>query len=182
MANGIIPDPPEGTELAQWVSDGKRHERANIVTFVHPEQEYSLAVDVDDPVYGYLIRLWTVGEDGRDERIGQTVVDDRDLALQVASEMAAAADDLAAVHREPSLGPDTVYREDVDRSELDAPDEWNDDDAWEEALGDAFEEADIPRSKATLTTKTIDGRDYYYLQWREGESVTSQYVAPVNPS
>ena len=107
---------------------------------------------------------------------------DRDLALQVASEMAAVADDLAAVHREPSLGPDTVYREDVDRSELDAPDGWDDDDAWEEALGDAFEEADIPRSKATLTTKTIDGRDYYYLQWREGESVTSQYVAPVNSS
>ena len=79
MGNGILPDPPEGTELARWVSDGKRHERANIVTFVHPEQEYSLAVDVDDPVYGYLIRLWTVGEDGRDERIGQTVVDDRDL-------------------------------------------------------------------------------------------------------
>jgi hypothetical protein len=37
MGNGIIPDPPEGTELARWVSDGKRHERANIVTFVHPE-------------------------------------------------------------------------------------------------------------------------------------------------
>jgi hypothetical protein len=100
------------------------------VTFVHPEQEYSLAVDVDDPFYGYLIRLWTVDEGGRDERIGQTVVDNRDSALQVASEMAAAADDLAAVHRNPSLGPDIVTREDVDRGELDAPNEWDDDDVW----------------------------------------------------
>jgi len=181
MTSGILPEPPEGSELARWTNDGQRYERANIVTFVHPDQKYSLAVDVDDPVYGYLIRLWTVDEDGRDERIAQTVIDDRDLALQVTCEMAAAADDLAAVHCKPSLGPDTVYREDVDRSELDAPDEWDDGEAWEEALEDAFEEADIPRSKGTLTTKTIDGRDYYYLQWREGEKVTSQYVAPVNP-
>jgi hypothetical protein len=181
MVDGILPDPPEGTELARWASDGQRHDRANIVTFVHPNKQYSLEVDVDDPVYGYLIRLWTVDEDGRNERIGQTVVDDRDCALQVASEMAAAADDLAAVHRNPSLGPDIVSREDVDRGELDAPDEWDDNDEWEEALEDAFEAAGIPRSKGTLTTKTIDGRDYYYLQWREGETVTSQYVAPVNP-
>lgn len=34
----------------------------------------------------------------------------------------------------------------------------------------------------TLTTKTIDEREYYYLQWREGEKVKSQYVAPVSPS
>jgi len=94
--------------------------------------------------------------------------------------MVAGADDLAAVHREPSLGPDIVYREDVDRSELDAPDEWDDDDAWEEALENAFEEADIPRSKATVITKTIDDRDYYYLQWLKGDMVTSQYVASVN--
>ncbi|EMA18794.1 hypothetical protein C442_14170 [Haloarcula amylolytica JCM 13557] len=30
--------------------------------------------------------------------------------------------------------------------------------------------------------KTIDDREYYYLQWREGEQVKSQYVAPVGPS
>jgi hypothetical protein len=32
-----------------------------------------------------------------------------------------------------------------------------------------------------VTTKTIDEREYYYLQWREGEKVKSQYVAPVSP-
>jgi len=46
----------------------------------------------------------------------------------------------------------------------------------------AREKADIPVSKGTLTTKTINGRDYYYLQWRDGKTVTSQYVGPVDPT
>ncbi len=182
MASGILPEPPEDSELVRWVNDGQRHERANRARFVHPDKEYSLAVDVPDPMHGYLIRLWTVDEGGRDERIGQTVIDDRNLTPQVASEMAAAADDLAAVHQEPNPGLDTVSRDTVGRSELDTPDEWDDAEAWDDALEDALREADIARSKGTLTTKTIDGRGYYYLQWRDGETVTSQYVAPVNPS
>jgi len=62
------------------------------------------------------------------------------------------------------------------------PDEWDDEDEWQERLEDAYDEAGIAPSKGTLTTKTIDGRDYYYLQWREGDTVTSQYVAPVDPA
>lgn len=61
------------------------------------------------------------------------------------------------------------------------PDDWGDDE-WDDALEDAYDKADIPSSKGTLTTKTIDGRDYYYLQWREGDKVKSQYVAPVVPA
>jgi hypothetical protein len=28
----------------------------------------------------------------------------------------------------------------------------------------------------------VDDREYYYLQWREGDRVKSQYVAPVSPA
>lgn len=65
----------------------------------------------------------------------------------------------------------------------DVPDEWDDrEDEWNEAVDSAREKADLPGSKGSITTKTIDGRDYYYLQWREGDSTPSQYVAPVNPA
>lgn len=60
------------------------------------------------------------------------------------------------------------------------PEEW-DEEAWTKHVDDIREEKDIP-SKATLTTKRIDGRDYYYYQWREGDKITSEYVAPVNPA
>lgn len=69
----------------------------------------------------------------------------------------------------------------ADQSATETPEEW-DDDEWEDAVDDAREEAKIPASKGTLTTKTIDGRDYYYLQWREGSKIRSQYVAPVTPA
>lgn len=68
-----------------------------------------------------------------------------------------------------------------ERAVDDLPDGWEDDE-WDDALEDAYDKADIPTSKGALTTKTIDGRDYYYLQWREGDQVKSQYVAPVVPA
>jgi hypothetical protein len=61
------------------------------------------------------------------------------------------------------------------------PDDWNEDE-WEDVVVDAREEADLASGKGTLTTKTIDDRDYYYLQWREGDNIKSQYVAPVTPA
>ncbi|TKX72375.1 hypothetical protein [Halorubrum sp. GN11GM_10-3_MGM] len=39
---------------------------------------------------------------------------------------------------------------------------------------------DVP-AKATITIKEINDNRYYYWQWREGDSVTSKYKAPVNP-
>ncbi|MFC6722834.1 hypothetical protein ACFQE1_00105 [Halobium palmae] len=34
--------------------------------------------------------------------------------------------------------------------------------------------------KATLTKKTINDNEYWYWQWREGDSIKSQYKGPVN--
>jgi len=63
----------------------------------------------------------------------------------------------------------------------DTPEEW-DEDEWDDQVESAREKAAISSTKGSLTTKTIDGRDYYYLQWREGDTVTSQYVGPVDPA
>jgi len=182
MAPSILDAEPDGSELQRWADEGTRREpsHSNIVIWISPDEQYSMTVEVDDPIHGYLIRLHVL--DDAETRIGQTVVDDHDTALQVAAQMAAAADDLHAVHQRPSLGPEHVYQEDVERGTVETPDEWDDEDAWQDALEDAYEEADILRSKGTLTTKTIDDREYYYLQWREGETVKSQYVAPVSPA
>ncbi len=187
METSILPPDPEGSKLERWAEEGTRHEPAhsNLVIYVSPDEAYSLTVEVVDSIQGYLIRLQTGDGEQHDRRIGQTVVDDRDLALEVAAQMAAAAADLEAVDERPQLGPQTVSKEDVDEAMPGAPDvleEWDDEEEWRDALEDAWEKADIPRGKGTLTTKTIDGRDYYYLQWREGETVTSQYVAPVSPA
>jgi hypothetical protein len=61
------------------------------------------------------------------------------------------------------------------------PGEWDEDD-WEEVKEEAIDKAEIAPTKGTITTKTISGNDYYYLQWREGDKVRSQYIAPVSPS
>ena len=48
-----------------------------------------------------------------------------------------------------------------------------------------FERDDLDRdeapARATLTTKTIHDNDYYYWQWREGDTIKSEYIKPVNP-
>jgi hypothetical protein len=182
MAPSILPPEPDDSELQRWAEDGTRREpsHSNIVIWISPDEEYSLTVEVDDPIHGYLIRMHRL--DDEETRIAQAVVDDHDRTVQVAAEIAAAAEDLAAVTERPSLGPEHVYQEDVEQGTVDAPDEWDDDEQWRDALEKAYEEADILRSKGTLTTKTIDEREYYYLQWREGEKVKSQYVAPVDPA
>lgn len=55
------------------------------------------------------------------------------------------------------------------------PEEW-DENEWDTVIS----EVDSPQ-RACLTTKTIDGRDYFYFQWREGSKIKSKYVAPVSP-
>jgi len=177
----LLPDAPEGSELRRWTDEGMRLEpsHSNIVQWTSPNERFGLTVEVDDPVRGFLVQL---NVDGRAEPIGRTIVDDDHLALQIAAEMAAAADDLEALADNPRTGPEMVYQEDIDEGLVEAPDEWGDDEDWQEELDEAFEKAEIRRSRATLTTKEIKGDDYYYLQWRDGDTVESQYVAPVNPS
>lgn len=77
-----------------------------------------------------------------------------------------------------------AQREMEERAEqepLETPEEWGEEE-WKEVVEDARDDADLDGSKGTLTTKTIDGRDYYYLQWREGSTIKSEYVAPVVPA
>ncbi|WP_245180870.1 hypothetical protein [Haloarcula amylovorans] len=69
-----------------------------------------------------------------------------------------------------------------DKPYIEAPDRWDDDEDWDEALELARDKADVPSGKGTLTTKLIDGRSYYYLLWREGEQIKSQYIGPVEPA
>lgn len=64
---------------------------------------------------------------------------------------------------------------------LDVPDDW-DDQEWSEAVDKAREDGDVPSGKGTVTEKEINGNRYYYLQWREGEKVVSQYLGPVDPA
>jgi len=185
MMPNILSAAPEGSRLATWSTEGHHSEpsHSNIVTYVSLDGAYSLSVAVDDPVHGYLIQLFANDRD-RDEPISRTIVDDAELALETATEMAAGAEDIESLVDRPQLGPERISREDIEESRVGTPDEWTDEEdeeEWEEALDEAFEKADVDRSKASLTTKTISENKYYYLQWREGDSVVSQYVAPASP-
>lgn len=127
---------------------------------------------------GYLTNLY----DG-DTRPVRTVVDDRETASQITTELGAAAPELREFDEQSGLGPERINRIEVGskRESPPTPDEWDEqENEWENALQEVSDDAEMPRSKGSLVTKTIDGRDYYYLQWREGDTVTSQYVAPVS--
>jgi len=39
---------------------------------------------------------------------------------------------------------------------------------------------DVPK-RATKTKKTINDNQYWYWQWREGDTIKSEYIEPVNP-
>ena len=79
-----------------------------------------------------------------------------------------------------------VQRELDEQADLagdEVPDEWRDDeDEWTDQLADARADGDVPAGKGSLQAKSIDGRDYWYLQWREGDKIKSKYVAPVSPA
>ena len=75
------------------------------------------------------------------------------------------------------------------RLELDADDDLDDqDDTDQHDVPDEFDRDDVidqigdAPPRASVTTKTIDGRSYYYYQWRDGEKVKSEYIGPVDPA
>lgn len=174
-----LPQPPQHGALSDWTAVD---EEAGTV-YIDPAEQYTISIVEADPVEGLLVELWTL--DDTERRLGRTAVDDPELAMEVAAGMADSADGLAAVSNDPPVAPTNHGAGATAPTGPDAPDEWDDEeeeDEWQDALDEAYEKADIPRGKGTLTEKTIDGRQYYYLQWREGDTVTSQYVAPVTPS
>jgi hypothetical protein len=69
-----------------------------------------------------------------------------------------------------------------DESLPETPDWWADEDKWSDRVEAAYREAGIPKSEGTITTKTIDGLEYYCLQWQEDNTTTRQYIGPVDPS
>lgn len=81
---------------------------SNIVYYGSSDERFTLVVQVDDPVQGYLVELHAADRDDDTPPIGRTIVDDQDLALQVAAHMAAAADDLEALVDRQVLEPETV--------------------------------------------------------------------------
>lgn len=180
MSETLLPTPPADSELARWIEDGQYREPADsdIVAVEAPEEAYGLRIHLDDPVIGYLIDLY---DDGT--RLARTVVTDQETAISVATEMVAAAPELRELESRCQSGPLQISEENLSQGPPPVPEEWADaEDEWETVVQEAIEEADIPQSKGTLVTKRIDGRDYYYLQWRDGDTVTSKYVAPVTPS
>lgn len=183
----LIDKPDEGSVLAKWEQDGIRRKPygSNLVSWTSPDEEFTLNCEVDDPVNGYLIRLYDIRSNDP-ERIGMTIADTRDSALNAAARLAAAAPDLRDLHHDPDgFGPDYFDFEAYDHPDqsVTPPDEWTGtEQEWETAVNEARDKADAPRGRPTLTVKTIDDQDYYYLQWRDGESIKSQYVTPVDPA
>lgn len=62
------------------------------------------------------------------------------------------------------------------------PDDREEADEGEPVLDDQGDELPegVP-SKASLVKKEINDNRYWYYQWRDGDTVTSEYKGPVNP-
>lgn len=184
----MLDDAPTDSELERWENEGQRLEYSNIVQWNGPEEAYVLEVTVDDPVRDFLVRLFRREGDtvrSSENRIAQTICLDAEEALDAASRFAAAADELDEVDENPSVGPEYPDMEDVAHPDYtpNPPDEWEEHpEEWDEKISEAVEKASTQRGRPTLTTKEIDDRDYYYLQWRDGDTIKSQYVAPVDPA
>jgi hypothetical protein len=184
----MLDEPPTDSELERWETDGQRLEYSNIVQWNDPEEAYVLEVTVDDPIRDFLVRLFRhEGDDVRtsENRIGQTICLGAEEALDMASRFAAAADELDGVDENPGLGPEYPDMEVVEHPDYTPtpPDEWEErPEEWDQQISEAVEKAGTQRGRPTLTTKEIDDREYYYLQWRDGDTVKSQYVAPVDPA
>jgi hypothetical protein len=157
----ILNDAPTDSELHRWEADGQRRNYSNLVSWVDLDERYLLEVTLDDPVQGYLIRLFRLtgyAEPRSGEcRIAQTVVGtQRADTLQRATEIAAAADELDAVDDDPTAGPTYPDLELVEHPDysLPAPDEWAGKEAqWEDKLQAALEKADQPKGRPSLPKK-----------------------------
>lgn len=180
---------PDVSELERWRLEGERRDYSNIVSWTSPDQRYLLEVTLDDPVQGFLIRLFRLGATNSEtrsaeNRVAQTICENPDDTLDTCCRLAAAADELAAVDDEPSLGPEyqDIQAIEIPHETPNPPEEWEGKaDEWEEKAKSALEEIGEPRGRPALTKKEIDEAEYYYYQWRDGDTVLTQYVAPAEP-
>lgn len=183
----LVADVPEDTELHTWETDGQRRDYSNVASWMSPDERYLLEITLDDPVKGWLVRLFKMDGDGgvySHTRIGQTVVDTFADPMDVAVEMAAAADELEGVAEKPQIGPKYIEHEFFsERAPYTpaAPDEWSkSDEEWVNAMQSAIEKVDdeMKWGNPSLSKKTIDGNEYWYIQWRHDGKTETQYVAP----
>lgn len=77
--------------------------------------------------------------------------------------------------------------DDGDRLELDDDDRANDQESEHDVpdiydRDDVLDQIDEAPPRASVTIKTIDSKDYYYYQWRDGKKVKSEYIGPVDPA
>lgn len=182
----------KGTELYRWETDGEKREYSNITSYIDPEENYHIEVTVDDPVQGILIRLYPLYDmdsysDSRasEHRIAQTIHERVGPAFETVQRLAAAAEELDEVDKNPTLGPEYFDEFNIEHPDYtpQVPDDWDGtQEEWNEAMEEAKEKAGPQKGRPHLSKKEIDGREYYYLQWRNNSEVISQYVAPVNPA
>lgn len=187
----MLPDAPEGSELERWETDGQRREYSNVTSWIDPDERYLLEVTLDDPVEDFLLRLFRFPDESQgaartsERRIAQTIHVDTDEALEAAARLAAAAEELDSVDERPGIGPDYPDMEGVLNPDLTPapPEEWEDrPEEWDEKMQEAKEKAGEQWGRPTLSRKEIDGRKYFYLQWRHEDEVQTQYVGPVEPA
>ncbi|MHC3381872.1 hypothetical protein [Haloarcula sp. H-GB5] len=105
-------------------------------------------------------------------------IDHDSLPAEVTETYERALEDVGTLYADLKAAAET---DDQPEKQPDTPKDWDEDD-WEDQLAEAREKAEISRTTGALTTKTIDGRGYYYLQWRDGDTITSQYVGLVDPA
>jgi hypothetical protein len=187
----FLDDAPGGSELERWETEGERREYSNVTSWVDPEEQYLLEFTYDDPVDGFLLRLFRLPDSSQESprsserRIAQTLHVDEEATLQAAARLAAAADELDAVDEDPTIGPEYPDMEAVLHPDYTPapPEEWEDrPEEWEEKMKEAKETAGEQWGRPTLSRKEIDGREYFYLQWRHEDEVQTQYVGPVEPA
>lgn len=186
----MLPEAPTDSELEHWETDGERREYSNVTSWIDPEEKYLLEVSLDDPVEDFLIRLFRLSDAQRavrtsESRVAQTIHVDPDETVKVAARLAAAAEELAAVDEQPVIGPEYPDMETVLNPNLTPapPEEWEDRPGdWEEKMQEAKEKAGDQWGRPSLSRKRIDGREYFYLQWRDKDSVETQYICPVEPT
>jgi len=66
---------------------------------------------------------------------------------------------------------------DEPKRDMDPPEDFvGDGEQWAEAV----DGTDAP-GRATLTTKTISGNEYYYWQWSQDGKTESEYICPKHP-